>query len=403
MTPHAAALAFLFAVAAVPALAAGEAGSAQTGRAQSERAPLVTTTRVVRAEMVETISVTGTLVAREDIVVAPQIEGLRIVEILAEEGDRVVKGQVLARLARETLDAQAAQSDAQLARADAAIAQARSQIAQAQAALAASAPALDRAKALSRSGAGTDANLESRAADQAANVAKLEAARQGLTSAQAERKALEAARAELNVRLERTDVKAPAAGLIARRSARFGAIALSLSGEGLFRIIESGAVELAAEAPDFQLARMRAGQPARVRDAAGQAWPGKVRLVSPEIDKLSRMGALRVAVTAAEQLRVGGFARGQIETERKVALSLPASAVIQTSDRATVDLIRDGHVKKAAVKTGIVVDGRVEILDGLAEGDVVVARAGAFLNDGDRVQTRDDPALAQIGPNGGAK
>lgn len=399
MTPQAAALAFFLAIA--PALAAD---APSTGRA--ERAPLVTTTRVVRAEMVETVSVTGTLVAREDIVVAPQIEGLRIVEILAEEGDRVAKGQVLARLARETLDAQAAQSDAQLARADAAIAQARSQIAQAQAALAASAPALDRAKALSRTGAGTDANLEARAAEQAANLARLEAARQGLTSAQAERKALEAARAELDVRLERAEVKAPAAGLVSRRSARLGAIATAASADGLFRIIEDGDVELAAEAPDFRLARMRVGQPARVRDAAGRAWPGRVRLVSPEIDRLSRMGALRVAVAAPEQLRVGGFARGEIETDRKIALSLPASAVIQTQDKATVDLIRDGKVEKASVRAGIVVDGRVEIVEGLAEGDVVAARAGAFLNAGDHVQIRDDPALARAGasaPDGEAR
>jgi HlyD family secretion protein len=47
------------------------------------------------------------------------------------------------------------------------------------------------------------------------------------------------------------------------------------------------------------------------------------------------------------------------------------------------------------VKTGIVVDGRVEIVEGLAEGDMVAARAGAFLNDGDRVQTREDAQLAR--------
>lgn len=390
MTTHAAAFALMFALGLAPALAAEK-----TAPAHAARAPLVTTTKVARGEMVETVSVTGTLVAREDILVAPQIEGLRIVEILAEEGDHVEKGQPLVRLARETLDAQAAQSDAQLARADAAIAQARAQVAQAQAALAASGPALERARSLSRTGAGTDASLEARTADQAANVARLDAARQGLTSAQAERKALEAARAELDVRIERTVVKAPASGLIARRSARLGAIASSLSPDGLFHIIEDGAIELAAEAPDFRLARMRAGQPARVTDAAGQTHAGRVRLVSPEIDKASRMGALRVAVTPTTQLRVGGFARGEIETDRKIALSLPTSAVIQTAQKALVDLIRDGHVSKIAVMTGVVVNGRVEIVDGLKEGDVVAARAGAFLNDGDRVEIRDDPALAQ--------
>jgi len=125
-----------------------------------------------------------------------------------------------------------------------------------------------------------------------------------------------------------------------------------------------------------------------------------VRLVSPEIDKASRMGSLRVAVDAPADLRIGGFARGEIETDRKTALSLPASAVIQTAETASVDAIRDGHVRKTQVKTGLVVEGRVEIVEGLAAGDVVAARAGAFLNDGDRVTTRDDPALAATAPGG---
>ena len=387
-----AALALCLALAPVPSLAAGETKS---DAPHADRAPLVTTTTATRGEMVETVQVTGTLVAREEIVVAPQIEGLRIVEILAEEGDRVAKGQVLARLSRETLDAQAAQSSAQLARADAGIAQARAALAQAQAALAASAPALDRAKTLAKTGAGTDAMLEARAADQAANVARLDAARQGLASAQAERKALEAAREELDLRIQRSEVKAPEAGLISRRAARIGAIASASAPDGLFRIVEDGAVELAAEAPDFRLAKMRPGQPARIRDAAGFFHGGKVRLVSPEIDRTSRMGSLRIAIDAASQLRVGGFARGSVETDRRTALSLPASAVIQGAEAATVDAIRDGRVRKTQVKTGIVVDGRVEIVEGLAEGDIVAARAGAFLNDGDRVQTREDAALAR--------
>lgn len=395
------ALTLLVSPLAMPLASSVAQAADQAAPARAPRpAPLVTSTRAIRAELVETERVTGSLVAREEIIVAPQIEGLRIVEILAEEGDKVVKGQPLARLSRETLDAQIAQSNAQLARADAAIAQARSQIAQAQAALAASAPALERAQALSRSGAGTEAALEARAADQAANVARLDAARQGFIAAQEDRKALEAARVELDVRVARAEVQAPESGVVSRRSARLGAIASASAPDGLFRIVQDGAIELAAEAADFSLARMRVGQPARVVDAAGVSHPGQVRLVSPEIDKASRLGSLRVAVDPGAELRVGGFGRGEIETARRVTLSLPASAVFQSGDVARVNLIREGRVAATAVKTGMIVDGRVEIVEGLAEGDVVVARAGAFLNDGDRVETRDDPALAQASARG---
>ena len=75
----------------------------------------VTVTRATLGEMVETAFVNGTLVAREEILVGPEIEGLRVTEVLADEGDQVKKGQVLARLVSTTLEAQVAQNDAALA------------------------------------------------------------------------------------------------------------------------------------------------------------------------------------------------------------------------------------------------------------------------------------------------
>src|SRR3954469_11463897 len=113
--------------------------------------PPVTVIRAVEREVVERAVVTGTLIPREEVLVAPEIEGLRITEILVEEGDEVAKGQVLARLSRDMLDTNLAQNAAAIARADAAIAQAQSQIIQAEAAQVEAAQALERARALMRS------------------------------------------------------------------------------------------------------------------------------------------------------------------------------------------------------------------------------------------------------------
>ncbi|MBL8588988.1 MAG: efflux RND transporter periplasmic adaptor subunit [Methylobacteriaceae bacterium] len=384
-----AALLALAAPAAIAADAAVPPGAAKDGRAL----PVVSVARIAPTELVETVRVTGTLVAREDVVVGPELEGARIVEILVDEGDRVEKGQVLARLARDTLDAQLAQSAAQLARSDAAIAQARAAIAQAEAALMQSGPALERAQALVKRGAGTDAALDAREAEHAANKARLASAKDGLVAAEAEKKALEAARRELEVRVGRTEVKAPAAGLIARKSARLGAIASMAAPDGLFRIVAGGDVELEAEAPDFRLARIREGQKAAILDAADRRLEGTVRLVSPEIDRASRMGRLRIAVGVDRGLRVGGFARGEIETARRTALAAPASALQTDGEGPYAQLVKDGRIVQRRVKTGLSVDGRVEILDGLVDGDSVVARAGAFLREGDAVEAR--PAAAR--------
>ena len=115
-------------------------------------APAVTVARVAPADFVETVLATGSLVAREEILVGPEVEGFRITEVLADEGTRVKKGDVLARLVTDTLDAQVAQNDAALARAAAAIAQARSTIVQAEARVVESNNAFERAKPLRTAG-----------------------------------------------------------------------------------------------------------------------------------------------------------------------------------------------------------------------------------------------------------
>src|SRR5262245_48157678 len=97
-------------------------------------APAVTVTAARTRQVVEPLFVSGTLTARDEVMIGAQLDGLRVVEILAEDGDRVAKGQVLARLDRSQLDALVAQNDAALKRSDAAIAQAKSQIAQVDAA-----------------------------------------------------------------------------------------------------------------------------------------------------------------------------------------------------------------------------------------------------------------------------
>ena len=99
--------------------------AAETARSA---APAVSVIKAAPAEFTETVAVSGSLVPRDEILVAPEVEGFRVLELLVDEGDRVKKGDVLATLVQESLDAQLAQNDAGLARAEAAISRARSQI-----------------------------------------------------------------------------------------------------------------------------------------------------------------------------------------------------------------------------------------------------------------------------------
>lgn len=347
--------------------------------------PAITVAPARVSEVVETISVTGTLVPRSEILAGPEIEGLRIVEVHVEEGDRVQKGDVLVRLSREVLDAQIAQSDAALARAAAAIAQAHSQIKQAEANAKLAGSDYDRAQALAKSGNTTQAILDQRSAGQRAADAQAQAARDALSAAEADRKSIEAQRRELMVRLARTEVRTPAAGLVARKNAKLGAVA-SAVGEPLFRIIEGGQIELEAEVPEARLGSLAAGQSAVVTVADGTKVVGKVRLVSPEVDRATRLGRVRVSLSGSDSVRVGAFARAEIEIRRERAVTTPLSALTYGGKGPSVLVAENGLVRERPVILGLVDGARAEIRSGVKEGDDIVVRAGAFLRDGDSVR-----------------
>src|SRR5262245_12954459 len=241
-------------------------------------AAAVTVAHAVPADFVETVQVTGSLVAREEILVGPEVEGLRITEVLADEGMRVTKGDVLARLVADTLDAQLAQNDAALARATASIAQARSSIVQAEARLVESRNAFERAKPLRQSGGMAESASHTR--EQAARTAEdhLVAARDGLTAAEAEEAQSEAQRRERAWRRGRTEVVAPADGSVSRRMARIGGYAAGAA-EPMFRIGANGEVELDAEVTETRMAAIRIGQTARVEVTGVGLLAGTVRLI----------------------------------------------------------------------------------------------------------------------------
>ena len=357
--------------------------------------PTVSTLVATPSDLVERAVITGTLVPRDEILIAPELDGVRITEVLVEEGDRVAQGQVLARMTREMLDVQVAQNAASNAHAQAAIAQGHSQIDQAEASAQEARLSLERAQALRRSGNETEAILEQRLSASRSADGRLAAARFGLTMAETDLALAKAQRAELDLRLARTAIRAPVDGIVSRRVARVGA-ATAVAGEPLFRLIARGQIELEGEVTDVGLGRIRAGAPASVDVGGSAAAQGRVRVVYPEVDRATRLGKVRVALDADPALHIGAFARGTIEVARWHGLSLPLFALLYADDgSASVLVVVDGRVAERKVRTGLMTDSAVAIEAGLAAGDTVVARAGSFLRPGDRVRTVASNAAAR--------
>lgn len=358
-----------------------------TAPAAAAAGPSVTVTQAQMTEIVQSVVVSGSMVARDEILVAPEVDGLSIVELLAEEGDKVAQGQVLARLNRVTLDVQKVQNDAQIARAEALVAQANAQIAEADANLVQANNAFDRTKALRDTGNASIETFDQRAAAARSGQARANSARQALAIATADLALAQAQGKDITVKLARTDIKAPHAGIVSRRTARLGATAgMGAGAEPLFRIIADGAVELEAQVAEVELPGLKVGQGVSVLPAgAKDALAGTIRLISPEVDKASRLGRVRVALNGNPPVSLGSFARGIIETGRKRAVTLPLSAITYSRSGATVQTVKDGKVTTKPVTIGLAGGGRAEIATGLAEGETVVARAGTFVRDGDLV------------------
>jgi HlyD family secretion protein len=282
-----------------------------------------------------------------------------------------------------------------IARWDAAMSQSESQIIDMTAKLSEASANYERAKPLKNSGFLSGTIFDQREAAAKSAEAQLAAARGGLKLAQAEKAQVEGQRRELLWKRTNTEVKAPADGLISRRTARIGGMAAG-AGEPMFRIIARSEIELDAEVIETELAKVTAGQKAQVNVAGVGDVGGTVRLVSPEVDKLTRLGRVRVFLGDDARLRIGSFARGSLQTGQSRGLGVPSSAVVFDVGGAFVQIVRDGRVVRRDVQTGLIARGMVEVKQGLDEGDVVVARAGTFLRDGDAVRAVvPDPKISE--------
>jgi HlyD family secretion protein len=193
-----------------------------------------------------------------------------------------------------------------------------------------------------------------------------------------------------------TAVRAPAAGVVTSTSAMVGTMA-SARAEPLFRIASRGEMELLADTPVKTLTSLAVDQPAKVEIVGIGELAGKVRLFSNAINPTTQLGQVRIFVGSDSRLRVGAFGRATIHIGRRCGPAIPLSAVLYGPGGAVVQVVRDGRVETRRVVVGILAQGQAEIREGIAEGDLVVTRAGAFVRDGDRVRgvTASEPTARQ--------
>jgi multidrug efflux pump subunit AcrA (membrane-fusion protein) len=183
-------------------------------------------------------------------------------------------------------------------------------------------------------------------------------------------------------RLAPTSLRAPAAGLVTQINTIVGAPASPQAGP-MFRIAVNNEIDMDAEIPAVHMLKLNPGATVRISRDNGPDIVGRVRLVSPQIDRSSQLGHVRITLTSNPSLKIGMFAQASIDAKRSCGVAVPRTAI----DHLTVQVVKGNTVEMRKVRVGLVSDTSTEILEGLEVGEVVVADAGSSLHDGDKIKT----------------
>lgn len=319
--------------------------------------PLVSVIAPVPGNIPATVSITGAISARNEMPIGPEGDGGRIAAVYVEAGDKVRKGQLLARIDPTVTESQVAAASATRDELNAA-------------AEAAEAEYYRAAKA-----------------GGAFSVEELERRRTAAVTARS-RVALAAAQlAESQARLARTRIVAPSDGVVLTRTAEVGQIA-SPGATVLFRLARNAEIEMRGLAAEQDMPRLRPGQMAHVYlSGVPEPFIGTVWQVGAVIDPASRQGSVRIALPAHRpELRPGAFARGEVQVDVLHGTVVPQTSVLADGGGSYVLAVgADSHVVRRNVSVaGAHRDGLL-ITGGLTDGERIVAAAGAFLREGEQV------------------
>jgi RND family efflux transporter MFP subunit len=333
-------------------------GTGGSGGASGRPSPTITLAATdvatVRREAIEEgIAVTGDLRPIETIEVRARLEG-DLVGVHVREGERVRAGQLLARFESSEQESGLTSSEADRVAAESELSTAQWN--------------LEQTTELYRAGAVSERDFKT--------------AQQGVTTARARLAAANARVRATGSLVRDTRVLAPTGGVISRRLVESGEHVAR--GAGLFTLVRSDVLELAAAVPARQASALRVGQPVRF-SADGRAFDGKVARISPTVDPASRSVAVFVQIPNTNgALRGGTFASGRVVSRTIAgAIVVPAAAIRQSAGegRPYVYRVAGKTIDVASVLLGVVDErsGLAEVLEGLSEGDrVVVGNVGTL-------------------------
>ncbi len=356
------------AAALVSGVSCGKKGNQAAASAETFGAAPVKVFKARRERITEKITYTGTLEAWNKINITPEVGG-KIARILVQEGDRVARGQLVAELETESIRLQLKQAQAGVAVAEASHADALRN--------------KERMDRLIKENAVSEMQREKIQLGYDAAAAQLEQARAGLNLAQHA--------------LDVSIMRAPFAGVVASKNAEVGDVINPMMGGfgggagGVLTLMDYSRVKIAMAVSSEDIGRIRKGQEAvlRVGSLPGREFRGTVRIVNLTADPLSKKFGVEVVIDNPDAaLRPGTFGDLVFEVQsHENALVVPQKAILENT---YVFIVEDGKAVKKNVALGLQNTTMVEVLDGLAEGALVVVQGNFGLEEGAAVQVLEE-------------
>lgn len=322
----------------------GEASVASEAELQAATPIPVEVALPERSDMFASYEATSTISSDADAPVVARVGG-EVIELLVEEGDRVVAGQALARLDGDRLRLEMLSAKANLDKI-------RGEF--------------ERYTDLAARGLVSEAMFEGLRFDLEESEAAYDLAR---------------------LNYEYSVIRAPIDGLVSSRDVKLGQ-SVDVNAN-TFRITDTRELLAHLQIPQAQLDKFSAGHTATIRVDAmpDSVYVAKIARISPTID--TRNGTFRATLiidNESGELAPGMFARFTVDYEmHRDVLVIPKRALVEEDDQTTVYVFEDGQVTRRSIRIGIESDGLVEVLDGLRADEEIVVVGQSGLRDGSKV------------------
>lgn len=376
----------------VTTLAAGACGGASAAATRAGAvadAKPVTTVQVRSTPLRRSTTVSGTLAPDEQIMLSLKVTG-RLDELLVDLGSTVHRGEVIARLTPTDFELRRGQAEAALAQARARLGLAptgtddsidiekTALVRQAQASLDEARRQKDRIATFVTRGISARADLETAESQFQIAEGRYQDAIEELRNRQA---ILSQRRSELELAKQQLDdsvLRSPIDGVISERRAFAGEY--RAAGTPIVTVVRQHPLRLQLAVPERASANLRVGQVVQVTvEGDPHVYQGRVARLSPSITEGNRTLPIEAEIpNPAGRLRPGTFAKAEIVIDEAPGLVVPQSALVVFAGVEKVLTVKDGKAHEQRVKTGRRVGDNVEIIDGVATGDVVIATPGGL-------------------------